>query len=1209
MMKRFSVIFFLALFLLTSITLFAKTDEVQSGPGHFTKYKDTSAKLNLLSNEERPAGANTGKVFLGSSISSAMAPTHQVYGDETTKWDRQRYTSPGRYIVYAGYYNANCDYVFMDFSFYNQIGSTVLQFINFAIYDWGLGMWDLTGTGHSVTISPPGTSMGPNIDATTDEGWAMAAYRTRADENSPYYSGINYSGGCPTYTFSTDTVPGPPNVGNVITGYCDDQDPLGSPYIWPILDTDTTDDGKVITHVATFEAPYCDEAPTEWIEATALLYHRKIASVNDEPWGGTWEGPFFIDSAYIISQIVRANKAPGNDTVFSAYLRPMYYASGPTGVGEHPCTNVFNSIFWQWTNEVVYKVSDDNGSSWGPTISITDVVAGFEDAITEPANQDISGLVDPNGVFHIVWNANNWDVESDCSPQNGVKLWHWDNDNNCISLAYDGSHPAYAGGGAPGAWNEMVAKCNISFCDDKLYISFTRFGAHPIGDTVNDIGDNDYMNGDIMVVCSDATGGMGQTWTDGINLTDTESPDCSAPDCFSEHWPSMAMYSNDSLMIMYIEDKQPGAWGGPNDEPVEMTNNPVMFMTWPCFTMAEAGTNICVSASPTNPIYPEIPLAPNGDPTGCTTEGTYTTEVSLTNCGNVNLSYTTGSDASWLTVSSGSSGDILAGTGPRGTDLPGWDGKPGCATPAVIEWTANSTTLGVGNYSGTIAVDIDDAGADDIDIVVNVVVACDYYVPEYASITSGCWTVDVWSTPHAGNGSERAGSPGNMRFYACGGDTTLAPLYDEAFIVGWNDGEVKCYTDNSAESYPFRMRALAPIEQGEVGNPGGGEGYYWTKGYWCTPDSVVYGLSEFIVPGHQDTAVLIEKVTLWNEGETDLTGFLLGEGIDWDVDKDSNFDEGGIDEARNMVYQRATSPDNDSTVAGMSAYSGYDGSMVAAVLDNEHYIYEDTGYNVDTIYNYLTTLEDYFVFTDSLTDVNSVYRFYEGTLGVNDTLVVIKIKSATLDGILSLQELIDKGTAFVDSYYGFAPSSLVVSDTSLAFNGSPEKKENPPSQFVDITNANGAPLDWNATKNEAWLVLGATSGSAPSSLEVSCEITGLLEGSYNDVITITTADAPNSPQFIEIELILSSCTGICGDANGDLAVNVSDAVWVINYVFVGGDPPLPTLACGDANTDAAVNVSDAVWIINYVFVGGDPPADCSAGNVAWGGQDCCEFLP
>ncbi len=70
-----------------------------------------------------------------------------------------------------------------------------------------------------------------------------------------------------------------------------------------------------------------------------------------------------------------------------------------------------------------------------------------------------------------------------------------------------------------------------------------------------------------------------------------------------------------------------------------------------------------------------------------------------------------------------------------------------------------------------------------------------------------------------------------------------------------------------------------------------------------------------------------------------------------------------------------------------------------------------------------------------------------------------------------------------------------------------------------------------------------------------------------------------------------ACAFMCGDANKDQQCNVSDAVWIINYVFVGGDAPDP-IEAGNVNCDADVNVSDAVWIINYVFTSGSAPCDC-----------------
>ena len=99
-------------------------------------------------------------------------------------------------------------------------------------------------------------------------------------------------------------------------------------------------------------------------------------------------------------------------------------------------------------------------------------------------------------------------------------------------------------------------------------------------------------------------------------------------------------------------------------------------------------------------------------------------------------------------------------------------------------------------------------------------------------------------------------------------------------------------------------------------------------------------------------------------------------------------------------------------------------------------------------------------------------------------------------------------------------------------------------------------------------------------------------------------------QSMDLSFVLTgerACQGRCGDANGDGSVNVSDAVWIINYVFSGGLEPIPVLACGDANDDCTVNVSDAVYIINYVFSGGFAPTVCCPGSVNWHNGNCCPF--
>ncbi len=62
----------------------------------------------------------------------------------------------------------------------------------------------------------------------------------------------------------------------------------------------------------------------------------------------------------------------------------------------------------------------------------------------------------------------------------------------------------------------------------------------------------------------------------------------------------------------------------------------------------------------------------------------------------------------------------------------------------------------------------------------------------------------------------------------------------------------------------------------------------------------------------------------------------------------------------------------------------------------------------------------------------------------------------------------------------------------------------------------------------------------------------------------------------------------CGDANADAAVDISDVVYLIAYIFSGGSAPSPLLA-GDANCDTMVDISDVVYLIAYIFSGGAAP--------------------
>ncbi len=114
-------------------------------------------------------------------------------------------------------------------------------------------------------------------------------------------------------------------------------------------------------------------------------------------------------------------------------------------------------------------------------------------------------------------------------------------------------------------------------------------------------------------------------------------------------------------------------------------------------------------------------------------------------------------------------------------------------------------------------------------------------------------------------------------------------------------------------------------------------------------------------------------------------------------------------------------------------------------------------------------------------------------------------------------------------------------------------------------------------------------------VEVDLDITETAANQATVYLRWTMGETSNSDRYCgwnidDVQVTSRLCTPayICGDANGDAAVNVADAVFMINYVFKGGAAPEPVEA-GDANGDGDANVADAVYLINYVFNGGPPP--------------------
>lgn len=130
----------------------------------------------------------------------------------------------------------------------------------------------------------------------------------------------------------------------------------------------------------------------------------------------------------------------------------------------------------------------------------------------------------------------------------------------------------------------------------------------------------------------------------------------------------------------------------------------------------------------------------------------------------------------------------------------------------------------------------------------------------------------------------------------------------------------------------------------------------------------------------------------------------------------------------------------------------------------------------------------------------------------------------------------------------------------------------------------------------SWVFLG---GDLPYGCDFSSPqglVTGTPTYKATFYFTIAASDAGNPAQADtqSVSILVTDPPPppfVCGDADGSQVVSISDAVFLINYIFAGGPAPNPILR-GDVDCSGSTSISDAVYLINYIFAGG--PVPCAA---------------
>lgn len=178
------------------------------------------------------------------------------------------------------------------------------------------------------------------------------------------------------------------------------------------------------------------------------------------------------------------------------------------------------------------------------------------------------------------------------------------------------------------------------------------------------------------------------------------------------------------------------------------------------------------------------------------------------------------------------------------------------------------------------------------------------------------------------------------------------------------------------------------------------------------------------------------------------------------------------------------------------------------------------------------------------------------------------LKAADDSGRVATQPYIGESWAFefqVTAAPNQAPS--ITSNNTFNIRGGEYFSFNPqytdPDDSVHTVTYSGLPV-WLIQTNDS------VSGTAP--------MAGFVEDFQVEVSDEQASDS----------LIVTITAYLCGDADGNDIVTISDAVYLINYIFSGGPAPDP-LTAGDADCNSLLTISDVVYMINYIFSGGSAP--------------------
>jgi hypothetical protein len=322
---------------------------------------------------------------------------------------------------------------------------------------------------------------------------------------------------------------------------------------------------------------------------------ERFAYCRSEDEGSLFTPWEVIDTLMTISPEIAAS--PVSDKVGIAYTKNI-----STSIDWY----TWSSIYHFFNNDVILIESDD-GVSWdfSDRQNITRIIdpdsSRYPDSTWAEGDTlrpfcDVSLLYDQEDFAHIAFTTRGvWKYGPVFGPyphdscgvyvtHDASMIWYWSEEHDTLTRVADGwynvADPDQHFAERRGAGTNRSAVDRPCLSQDPetgyLYCIYVRCTQ---GDTSGgESPSRGWANGEIY--CSVSTDG-GLNWSEGTNLTNTPSPNCTPGNCFDEDYPSQTLVVNDTLHIIYVEDKDAG--GVVQTAPQEgiWTENPVIYQKVP----------------------------------------------------------------------------------------------------------------------------------------------------------------------------------------------------------------------------------------------------------------------------------------------------------------------------------------------------------------------------------------------------------------------------------------------------------------------------------------------------------------------------------------------------------------------------------------------------------------------------------------------------